>query len=240
MRYEHADDAGRLSVSYSDSKLDLYALGILNTNLQSIVDKVTFNMLRTHDLLASEEVVAKFEPILKPARFSEKKWPRHGPLVRAEVDRIKVGSLDQDTLFLLNTALTNADARAMLQGLAANVVWAIGASAARRFRNWRNGIHVSEESTQGAYPYHEGSAPYPGGPFAAHRPYWSSPWISKRKLKEEGFLDVGPNTAQIIDTLMNSPAEEDSLTQVEFVAKYPNGTKVSLKVSRDTGRWHRS
>ena len=126
MVFLRLEEAGPLEIRYKGEPLDLYAFGIFHLNMQDIVDKVALGLLSQAGLL---------EPTWRRASYLPRRpflsYPR---LVRAEINQISVGSLSEGILFAVAVALADPNVIAVLQNLAANVVWAIGASGVRGIR----------------------------------------------------------------------------------------------------------
>lgn len=123
MRHEYLEEAGRLEVEYEGKPLDVYAFGVLHVNLQDIIDKVAFWLLSQEGLLEPTWKRPKYLPIKPP--------PAYRRFVRAEISEIKMGSLFETLSFGIAVVLADPDVRAVLQNLAANIVWAVGASRVR-------------------------------------------------------------------------------------------------------------
>jgi hypothetical protein len=117
VRYEPLEEAGTLSVVYSGPALDLFAIGVLQANLQEIFDKVAF-------WLSAEAGLVSPDPRRRPWRGLPP-WQPPPRIVRGELKHIAVGSLTQEIAFVLAAVLSDPDVRAILQGFAGNVVFAI-------------------------------------------------------------------------------------------------------------------
>jgi hypothetical protein len=123
MDFQRLEETGTLEVEYIGNPLDLYAFGVLHLNIQYIVDKVAFGLLSQEGLL---------EPSWKRARYLPQRFPPVYPrFVRAEIREISVGSLSEAVVFAIATVLADPNVIAILQNLAANVIWAVGASGVR-------------------------------------------------------------------------------------------------------------
>jgi hypothetical protein len=127
LRYDLLEGAGILEVTYSGPGIDVYSLGVLNSNLQDIIDKVAFWFLSQDGLL---------EPTWRRPRYLPNRIPP-APVrfIRADIRTISTGSLHQEVAFGLAIVLSDPDVRAILQNLAADIVWAIGASGIRGIRS---------------------------------------------------------------------------------------------------------
>lgn len=123
MEFQRLEGAGILEIEYEGTPLDLYAFGILQTNLQDIIDKVSFGTLSQEGLLEPSWKRPKYLPIRPPSAYRR--------FVKAEVQSVKIGSLDQGIVFAIATVLADPYVIAIMQNLAANVIWAIGASGVR-------------------------------------------------------------------------------------------------------------
>jgi hypothetical protein len=119
MEYEPIE-GGQLQIEVRGTVLDLYALGVLQINLQDIIDKVAFWALAEQGLLDPTWRRAKYLP--------QRVYPSRMRFIRAEVRDIREGSLFETVSFALAVAIAEPDIRAVLQNLAAQVVWAIAAS----------------------------------------------------------------------------------------------------------------
>lgn len=122
--FEPFDDAGRLEISWDGPPLDLYGMAMLQLNLSDIVEQV----VRWH---LHDRVIA-FPPLRRPTSWRGLVRSRTAPeVVRAIPRVVRVGSLFQEVSFVIASMMADNDVRAVLQNLAANTVWAIGASRVR-------------------------------------------------------------------------------------------------------------
>jgi hypothetical protein len=128
--FQLLDGAGKLRIEWDGPRLDLYSIAILQLNLQEIVERVGFWIVSEAGLLY---------PL--PGRSGPRRgwrglpsWQPTPRFIRAVPDAILVGSLFQEVSFVIANVLADADMRAVLQNLAANVVWAIGASKVKGIR----------------------------------------------------------------------------------------------------------
>jgi hypothetical protein len=123
MDFQRLEETGTLEIEYIGDPLDLYAFGLFHLNIQYIVDKVAFGLLSEQGLL---------EPSWKRGRNPPQRFPPVYPrFIRAEISEIRLGSLSEAIVFALATVLADPNVIAVLQNLAANVVWAVGASGVR-------------------------------------------------------------------------------------------------------------
>lgn len=123
MRYESLESAGQLRVEVSGSPLDVYAFGVLQVNLQDIINKVAYWLLSQEGHLEPTWRRPKY----LPARQSF----AHGNIIKAEINDIGVGSLFETLGFAVVAVLADPDARAVLQNLGASILWAIGSSGVK-------------------------------------------------------------------------------------------------------------
>jgi hypothetical protein len=123
MDFQRLEEGGTLEVEYIGDSLDLYAFGVLHLNVQYIVDKVAFGLLSQEGLL---------EPSWKRGRHLPRRYPSVYPrFIKAEIREINVGSFSEAVVFAIATVLADPNVIAILQNLAANVIWAVGASGVR-------------------------------------------------------------------------------------------------------------
>jgi hypothetical protein len=127
MDFEQIEEAGQLDVQVSGDTLDAYTLGILNVNLQAIVDKVAAFLLMRADLI---------DPISRRRFYYPPQYRRtietYGSrMVKVRVDHISAGSLYETLSFAIPAVLADPNVKAILQNLAANIVWAISISGVR-------------------------------------------------------------------------------------------------------------
>lgn len=126
MTYDHLEEAGMLSVVYSGPPLDLYAVGMLQVNLQEIFDRVAFWL--------SAEAGLMFPDSRRRGWRGLPAWQPSPRIVRGELRSIATGSLTQEVVFVVARVLSDPDMRAVLQGFSGNVVFAIAASGLRVIR----------------------------------------------------------------------------------------------------------
>jgi hypothetical protein len=73
--------------------------------------------------------------------YPSRRRPFYEPqLVQLELSRVELGSLDQSVQMGLLTLVTDANTIAILQNLAANVIWAFGTHVTRRVRKTVQGV----------------------------------------------------------------------------------------------------
>lgn len=129
MDFQRLEEAGPMEILYTGQPLDLYTFGVFHLNMQDIVDKVALGLLSQAGLL---------EPTWQRASYLPRRpflsYPR---LVRAEINEISVGSLSEGIMFAIAAVLADPHVVAVLQNLAANIVWAVGASGVRGIRQRR-------------------------------------------------------------------------------------------------------
>ncbi|MCG8345886.1 MAG: hypothetical protein MI685_12120 [Chlorobiales bacterium] len=166
MEYTYLKEAGMLSIHFNGKPLDTYSLGILQLNLQEIFDKVAYSDLEVEGLYhrrlkryLSRNVFApcyvyssqKTTGLLK--RILTKYLPKKVivtnsdiRIIRAEIKSINVGSLIENVCFLIPAVLADPNVRAVLQGLASNIIYAIGTSGVR-------GVIYNDDSNQKSKSY---------------------------------------------------------------------------------------
>lgn len=134
MRYEPLEEAGTLEVVLTSGPPDLDALGVAQTHLQEIVDRVAYWVAIEEGLLApSRRQLPHLRRLGREFRLGEP-----GYLVKGRVLGAASGSLLHEIGFVLAAVVADPDMRAVLQNLAANVVWAIGRSGLRGVRTNTN------------------------------------------------------------------------------------------------------
>lgn len=121
--FQRLQEAGTLEISYSGRPLDLYTFGVVQLNMHDIVEKVTLS------LLLQEGVI---EPTWKHPRYLPQRPPLpYQRIIEAEISQVEIGSLNEAIVFAIASILADPNVLAVLHNLAANVVWAIGASGVR-------------------------------------------------------------------------------------------------------------
>lgn len=131
MRYEPLEEAGTLEVLLKGEPPDLDAFGIVQMHLQEIVDRVAYWVAIEGGLLPpTRGHLPHLRRLGRAFRLGE---PGH--LVKGRILSASAGSLVHEIGFVLAAAVADPDMRAVLQNLAANVVWAIGRSGLRGVRH---------------------------------------------------------------------------------------------------------
>lgn len=134
MRYEPLEEAGTLEVVLQGNPPDLDAFGIAQTHLQEIVDRVAYWVAVEGGLLPPTRTqLPHLRRLGRAFRLGE---PGH--LVKGRVLGASSGPLVHEIGFVLAAVVADPDMRAILQNLAANVVWAIGRSGLRGIRRNSN------------------------------------------------------------------------------------------------------
>lgn len=131
------EDAGTLEIAYDGRPLDLEAIGVLHLNIQDIIDRVAYTILRSEDLVG---------PYGQRRRSSTAYRAFYGSrVVRAQPTKISIGSFYATIAFLIPVVLSDPDVRAVLQNLAGSVVWSIATS---RYARWCGESNKSPERLQ--------------------------------------------------------------------------------------------
>ena len=131
MEYAQLEEAGQLAIEYRGRPLDAFSVAVLHFSLQDIFDRVAWATLEREGMLGPR--YSRFRPPYAYAR-------RFGhQFVRAEIQEIRSGSLLETIAFLIPAVIADPDIRAVLQNLAANIIYQIGASHVR---------HVSSALTE--------------------------------------------------------------------------------------------
>lgn len=130
MEFLRLQEADSLEIEYSGELLDLHTFGIFHLNLQEIVDKVSLGLLSQAGLL---------EPTWKRAKYLPRRpfFPSDR-IIKAEIQQVQVGSLTEGITFAVIAVLADPNVVAVLQNLAANIIWAIGESGVRGIRTNQN------------------------------------------------------------------------------------------------------
>ena len=98
-------------------RVDALSLGVITISLQRIVEKVT------HDLLYEERILAPgWKWAVYPSRWFQPEYPRFAQL---EITKAKEGSFDSSWVIAVLATLNDPHVVAILDNLAANVIWAI-------------------------------------------------------------------------------------------------------------------
>lgn len=127
MEYQALENSGILEIEYIGAPLDLYSFGILQINLQDIIDKVSFGILHREGLLEPSRKRSKYIPSRPPIEYRR--------FIKAEINSIRIGSLEQSIAFTIASVLADPNVISIMQNLAANVVWAIWASGVRAIKD---------------------------------------------------------------------------------------------------------
>lgn len=121
--YEPIQDAQRLAVSWTESPIGTAGLMLTLGALESIANDVAI------DLLGGRKISP---PWWSPIEQLGWKQPRP-PIVRWEISDARSDSLHILLAPWILSALQQEDVRAVLQGLASSMVWAIGSSVQKKF-----------------------------------------------------------------------------------------------------------
>jgi len=141
--YESLEEAGTLEVTLTGDAPDLDALGFFQVHFQEIIDRVSY-------------WVAIEGGLVPPGRWNSPHIRRlgrafrlgePGPLVKGRVVGVSSGSLIQEIGFALAVVVADSDMRAILQNLAANVVWAICNSGIRGVRSCFNNSNINRPNS---------------------------------------------------------------------------------------------
>lgn len=142
MQYSLLDDPGQLQVEYEGPPLDALTIGVLETQLHKIAEKVAlFTLIK--DVPA--RLILLEHPDLVPIEFWQRWRPgfwwlyerefvdfrRPVPLVRLRTDEVRTGSFYQDLSVVVAHVLIAPDTRAVLQGFIGNMLFAIFQSGIR-------------------------------------------------------------------------------------------------------------
>lgn len=123
MQFQPLENANLLEIVYSGERLDLYTLGVFQLHMQNVIDKVSLGLLSQAGLI---------EPTWRRAKHLPRpQFPEPNRFVRAEIRELGTGSLWESVTFAVAAVMVDPHVIAILQNLAANVVWAVGASGVR-------------------------------------------------------------------------------------------------------------
>ena len=141
MRYEKFEEGGNLVIRYDGPNLSLHAFGVIQLNVQEIIDKVLYySLTRDHEIFPRDR------------RYRRGAFPSfHEPesVLRTEISRVNSGSLEEVVGFMI-AAFADPDVRAVLQGFAGNVVYALSKSGLDKYiRNSKN-IEERKEKYRGS------------------------------------------------------------------------------------------
>lgn len=126
MLFQQLEDSSPLEIEYQGERLDLYTSGIFQLQMQDVIDKVALGLLSQAGLIEPTWRRAKYLP-RQQVSISDR-------LIRAEVRELHSGSLFEVVQFAVAIAIADPHVIAILQNLAANIIWAIGASGVRGIR----------------------------------------------------------------------------------------------------------
>lgn len=132
--FQPLETAGILHVYWDGPPLDLYSMATVQLNLHDIIERVGFWIVSEAGFLYPS--TGRFKPWRGWRAFPS--WQPAPRFIRAVPFNINVDSLSQQICFLIANILADADMRAILQNLAANIVWAIGASGVKGIRTDEN------------------------------------------------------------------------------------------------------
>ncbi|MCI0418876.1 MAG: hypothetical protein L0312_06590 [Acidobacteria bacterium] len=142
MQYELLEEAGTLEVSLTGQSPDLDALGVLQTHLQEIVDRVAYWVAFEGGMLPPTSM--NMPHLRRLGRAFRLGQP--GYLVKGRLLKASTGSLIQEIGIALAVVVADPDMRAVLQNLAANVVWAISVSGVRGLRQREGSVPFEQNS----------------------------------------------------------------------------------------------
>jgi len=121
-------------VYYDGPILDLLTLGTLQIELQGMADRVALALLARDGLIDVDKpwlLFRKPQPFIRPRSTGRSATDDVVP-VRVMCQRIRSESpLEQDMIFMIPALLADPNARAVLQGIAANILTGIGATGLR-------------------------------------------------------------------------------------------------------------
>ena len=154
MKYQPLEEGGTLEVLLQGNPPHLDAFGIAQTHLQEIVDRVAYWVAIEGGLLPPTRTQPPH--LRRVGRAFQLGEPGH--LVKGRILTASSGSLIHEIGFVLAAVVADPDMRAVLQNLAANVIWAIGRSGLRGVR------YNSNLDPPRAHPRQERSDPADIGP----------------------------------------------------------------------------
>jgi len=145
------EEAGTLSIEYSGPEIDMLSLGVLETELHAIAEKVAIlSLVRDRRSVFSlldhpGFVTPKTWRIIKgkwpeyagpfffefPFRFDSEEMNANARAIRLRTHDLKRGSIIHEVGLYLAETLTNPDSRAVLQGFGGNLLYAIYQSGLR-------------------------------------------------------------------------------------------------------------
>jgi hypothetical protein len=137
MEYITLEELGTLTVEYDGPALDLTAMGIMELEFQAMCDRVALALLARSGLI---EIPQPWLLYRRPTPFIRARPA--GPIgvdeirpVRMTVHKIRAESpLVQELLFGVAVVFSDPNARAVLLGIASNIVTGIGATGLHGLR----------------------------------------------------------------------------------------------------------
>ena len=134
MKYVILEEAGSLSIRYEGPMLDLTTLGTIQFEIQAMVDRVSLALLAREGIVDAEKPWMMFKT---PRPYIVQRTIGRGTNfdmrpVRVMARRIQSQSpLLQELILMVPAVLADSNVRAILQGVIANVLTAIGATGIR-------------------------------------------------------------------------------------------------------------
>lgn len=122
---EYKQLASRLTLKFEADDLDILQLGILNYHLHGLLNQVAIAMLGEEDELRARRGEDKLLSIIPQTPN------RDDALIRGKITGVRQGSIELDLQTVILAIYSTPGAIAILQNLAANVIWAVGAFASR-------------------------------------------------------------------------------------------------------------
>ena len=126
MQYEILKEVQPLKINFICDTLDVATLGILQLQLQEITDKVAYSSLLDDETVDPRLLNRFYYP--RDTYFSSDSDRSYDRIIKAQVNYIRSGSLEQEVVFALSSILIDPDVRSVVLGVASNIVYAIGAS----------------------------------------------------------------------------------------------------------------
>jgi hypothetical protein len=130
LEYEEVSEAGTLRIDYHGRSLDTHSIAVIHLNLQEIYDKVAWGTLA--DKFRWPDIPFYFG--WRHPHYRYYRWLPDQRLVRAEIRELQTGSLVETVVLLIPAVLADPNVRAVLQNLAANIIYEIGATRLRGVR----------------------------------------------------------------------------------------------------------
>lgn len=137
-RYLSFEKTQTLEINFDGPHLDALTLAHLNFTLHLIVNKVA---------ILDRRFFPEFPIWAISRRHYPFPYPEFPQIVRLEIDQLKSGSLQEIVTLAIAAVLSDEAARAILQHLAANVIWAIAKSGVRGIKS-KLGKDESEETSR--------------------------------------------------------------------------------------------